>query len=253
MIVLQFAFRNLRRHWIRSLLSVIGIVIGVLAIASLGIMGNSLNLLVANIVTDVGDTLVVTPHTAVGDTFVGDPRTAIDAMIPGWQVDEIRRVAGEQQVVPVLQGADRFAFGDEGGSVQVIGLAPDDIPRLLDLESGQYVRENLPGCLVGTFLAAEYDLAPGNRIGIGDEQIRIAGVLAERGYAADINPDYAVVVSEAWYRDHFGAGDSYSMVIVKVHNINDITAIKDGIGYRLNRREDTVDIYDSRDLLNQYE
>jgi len=41
----SFAVRNLRRHWIRSALSTIGIVIGVIAIASLGIMGNSINLL----------------------------------------------------------------------------------------------------------------------------------------------------------------------------------------------------------------
>ncbi|NMA11342.1 MAG: ABC transporter permease, partial [Methanomicrobiales archaeon] len=62
----SFATRNLRRHWIRSALSIIGIVIGVVAIASLGVMGNSINLLAANIITDVGDTVVVTPHTAIG-------------------------------------------------------------------------------------------------------------------------------------------------------------------------------------------
>lgn len=74
MMLFTFAARILQRHWIRSALSIIGIVIGVIAIASLGIMGNSINLLVANIITDVGDTIVITPHTAIGGTFAGDPR-----------------------------------------------------------------------------------------------------------------------------------------------------------------------------------
>ncbi|KQC04470.1 MAG: multidrug ABC transporter substrate-binding protein [Methanoculleus sp. SDB] len=253
MIFLQFALRNLQRHWIRSLLSIIGIIIGVIAIASLAILGNSINLLVANVITDVGDTLVISPHTAASETFVGDPRQAVDATIGANQVNEIRRAAGSHRVIPVLMGAEVIRFGDEGGNAQIIGLATDDIPFLLDLDRGQYVRQNLPGCLIGSFLADEFELEPGNRILIGDEEIRVVGILRERGYAADINPDYAVVVAEPWYSDYFETADEYSMVIVKVRSLGEIDAVKDAIDYQLNRREDTVDIIDSRDLIKTYE
>ncbi|MDN7025119.1 ABC transporter permease [Methanoculleus sp. FWC-SCC1] len=254
MIFFNFAVRNLRRHWIRSALSIIGIVIGVIAIASLGIMGNSINLLVANLITDVGDTIVITPHTPFGDTFAGDPRTAVDAAIPARQVDEIRRAASPHRVIPVLQGADEVDFGGgESGYAQVIGLDVEDIPVLLELEGGQYPRANQPGALVGTYLADEYDIASGARITIGDEEMRVTGVLAERGFAFDINPDYAIVVPADWYRDHFGAEDEYSMVVVRVGDIAEIDAVKDAVDNQLNRREETVDIVDSRDLLAQYE
>ncbi|MBP7411698.1 MAG: ABC transporter permease, partial [Methanoculleus sp.] len=106
MIFLSFALRNLRRHWFRSLLSVIGIVVGVAAIASLGILGGSINLLVANLISDVGDTIVITPHTAIGGTFAGDPRTAVDATLSSREVDDIRRAAGPYRAIPVLQGTD---------------------------------------------------------------------------------------------------------------------------------------------------
>ncbi|PKL74126.1 MAG: ABC transporter permease, partial [Candidatus Melainabacteria bacterium HGW-Melainabacteria-1] len=36
------AVRNLRLHWLRSLLAAVGIIIGVVAISSMGILGNSL-------------------------------------------------------------------------------------------------------------------------------------------------------------------------------------------------------------------
>ncbi|MCK9276595.1 MAG: ABC transporter permease [Methanoculleus sp.] len=255
MIFLSFAVRNLRRHWFRSLLSVIGIVIGVAAIASLGIMGNSINLLAANLISNVGDTIVVTPHTAVGGTFAGDPRTAVDATLSSRQVDEIRRAASPNRVIPVLQGADEVEFGrGESGYAQIIGLDPEDIPILLDVAAGEY-RENQPGALVGTNLAREYDLAPGSRITIGGTDLRVAGVLAERGFAVDINPDYAIVVTEDWYTGHFGtrSGNGYAIAIIRVGDIGEIDAVKEAVETQLNRREDVVDIIDSRDVLGQYQ
>ncbi len=254
MILLTFAVRNLRRHWIRSGLSIIGIVIGVVAIASLGIMGSSINLLVANVITDVGDTVVITTHTAIGGTFAGDPRTAVDAAIPAREVEEIRRAANPHRTIPVLQGADEVEFGrGESGYTQIIGLEPDDIPVLLELAEGQYPRQNQPGALVGTHLAREYGIAPGTRLTVGGESVRVSGVLAERGFAADINPDYAVVVPDDWYEGHFGARDDYSMVIVRVGDMEEIDAVKEAVESRLNRREEVVDIFDSRDMLRQYE
>jgi putative ABC transport system permease protein len=255
MIFLSFAARNLRRHWFRSLLSVIGIVVGVAAIASLGILGGSINLLVANLISDVGDTIVITPHTAIGGTFAGDPRTAVDVTLSSREVDEIRRAASPYRVIPVLQGADEVEFGrGESGYTRVIGLDPEDIPTLLKLEDGRYPRQNQPGALVGTYLAREYDLRPGSRITVGGEDLRVAGVLAERGFAVDINPDYAIVVTEGWYTGHFGTQHGgYAMAIVRVGDIAAIDEVKDAVETRLNRREDVVDIIDSREMLGQYQ
>jgi len=252
-IFFSFAVRNLKRHWIRSGLSIIGIIIGVVAIASLGIMGNSINLLVANVITDVGDTVVITPHTAFVGTFAGDPRTAMDAAIPSREVAEIRRAANPHRTIPVLQGADEVEFGrGRSGYARIIGLAPGDIPVLLNLAEGQYPRQNQPGALVGIHLAREYGIAPGARLTIGGESIRVAGVLAERGLAFDINPDYAIVVPEAWYESHFGVSDAYPVVIVRVSDIDEIDTVKEAIESRINRRKEVVDVADSREILRQY-
>ena len=253
MIFFNFALRNLKRHWFRSLLSTIGIVIGVVAIASLGIMGNSINLLVANVVTDVGDTVVVFPHSAVSAEFVGDPRLAVSATIPPEQVEEIRRAAGSNTVIPILQNADEISIGDKTGFAQVMGLKVGDIPQLLEIEDGQYLRENLPGAMVGTYLADEFDIRSGSRIRIGNETTRVMGILKERGFAVDINPDYAVIVSDRWYGAHFGEEDEYALVVIKVRDVNEIDAVKEAIDRQVNRREEMVDIVDSRDLLEFYD
>lgn len=80
-ILVDLAVRNLRRHAVRSVLATVGIVIGVLAIASLGILGASLSALVGGLVSDVSDTILITPHVAVssGDPF--DPRNTLASRI----------------------------------------------------------------------------------------------------------------------------------------------------------------------------
>jgi len=87
----------------------------------------------------------------------------------------------------------------------------------------------------------------------GGESIRVSGVLAERGLAFDINPDYAVVVTDGWYESHFGAKDTYPLVIVQVGDVDRIDAVKEAIESRINRREEVVDVSDSREMLGQYE
>ncbi len=61
MIFWEIAKRNLRIHLLRSTLAMLGIVIGVVAIASMGILGNTLVLSVSDSLHTVGDSVIVSP------------------------------------------------------------------------------------------------------------------------------------------------------------------------------------------------
>jgi len=253
MIFLDLALKNLKVHWLRSFLAILGIIIGVLAIASMGILGHSISLLVANVISDVGDTVIVTPHVAAGGGFVGDPRVMVNARIPESDLDVIRKAAGQNRVIPILQRAEEVTFGDDSGYVTILGLPADEITFLLKIEDGQPLRENAPGCLVGHLLAREFRLNAGSRVSFGNQSIRISGVMEERGLAADINPDYAIVVTDRVFLDMFVQEKEYNQVIVKISDISQIDQVKEGIDRQLNRKETMVDITDSRDLLRQYD
>ncbi|HII97848.1 MAG TPA: ABC transporter permease, partial [Methanoregula sp.] len=56
MIFWEIAKRNLRVHLLRSSLAMLGIIIGVVAIASMGLLGNSMVLAVTDSLHTVGDT-----------------------------------------------------------------------------------------------------------------------------------------------------------------------------------------------------
>jgi len=247
-IFLTLALRSLSRHRVRALLAIIGIIIGVLAIASLGILGSSLTTLVTGLVSDVTDTIVVTPHLAASTGDPMDPRNMVAASISERDLDRIRRVIGTNRAIPMTQGADRIEVGDKAGYASVIALHSEDIPFLIDLSDGVYPKGTGSGCVVGARLAEEYDAKAGGRIRIGDEDVRIVGIAAERGMAIDINPDYAVIVSSTWYSEYYDEED-YSQVIVKVKDLDEIPEVKDAIDLQMNRREVKMDVQDSREML----
>ncbi|MDY7081726.1 MAG: ABC transporter permease, partial [Halobacteria archaeon] len=57
----SMAYHNLRRNRVRSILATLGIVIGVLAIASLGMFGNSLQSQATSSLGDIGNQVIVSP------------------------------------------------------------------------------------------------------------------------------------------------------------------------------------------------
>lgn len=251
MIFFDFARRNVRLHWFRSLLAVIGIVIGVIAIASLGILGNGLILSISGTISDVGDTIVVTPHAGAAGAGGAPGGGPAGATISERQVTEIERAAGANRVIPVIQSGDRIAVGDTVGAAVIYAVETGDMPVLLDLALGRYPRAS-SGAIAGSRLASEFDISVGSRIQVGAEgeekTLRVVGIAEERGIGFDINPDFALIVPRAWYTAAYGA-EGYDFVIIRVRDVGDIDAVKSAIEGTLNRRETVVDVMDTRMVL----
>ncbi len=222
-----------------------------IAISSLGILGNSLVLSITETISDVGDTIVVTPHAgAAGGGGPGATGGITSNTISEQQVQQIERAVGQNTVIPLSQGGDLITVGDEEGAAVIYAMPVEDMPVLLDLADGIYPRST-SGALAGSALAAEFGLEPGSRVQVGSNAsntLRVVGILEERGIGFDINPDFALIVSHAWYSDVYGE-EEYDQVIVKVGDVSDIEEVKSAIEDTLNRRETVVDVMDTRMIL----
>lgn len=243
-IFMEFAKRSIRLHWLRSLLAVIGIVIGVAAIASMGMLGNSLTLSISDSLSDVGDSIVIYSH---GGISRGVSSSAVDDKITKRMLKDIVRAAGSNDVIPVYNTADKIEVGGEDGIATVYGFETQDIPLILDIEEGQYLKSSA-GALAGSRIAEEYDLKVGSRVKLGDENLRIVGILEERGMGFDVNPDSALVVTDKFFSSTYDQ-DDYDFVVVKVRDLDDIEDIKDSIDAKMNKKEDEVDIFDTKAIL----
>src|SRR5512137_2732753 len=135
----EIAKRNIRIHLLRSSLAMLGIVIGVVAIASMGILGNSLVLTVSDSLKTVGDSVIVTPHVSgTMGGFGGSAAGSSALRITEQNFQQIQRASAPNIAIPVLQTSDRMKLGVGNDDIvaAIYGLNPDDVPDLLKLKEG---------------------------------------------------------------------------------------------------------------------
>jgi putative ABC transport system permease protein len=251
MIFWEIAKRNIRIHLLRSSLAMLGIVIGVVAIASMGILGNSLVLTVSDSLKTVGDSVIVTPH--IGGNaggFGGGTGGSSSLRITEQYFQQIKRASAPNVAIPVLQTSDRMKLGVGSDDIvaAIYGLNPDDVPDLLKLKEGGYSRGE-SGCLVGSTFAEDHNVKVGSRIAIGTDgnkgTLRVTGIIEERGMAFDVSTDSAIVVTKNWFDQTYNR-DDYDKVVVKVKNLDDLPAVKTAIENQMNKRDKIVDVVDTR-------
>jgi putative ABC transport system permease protein len=248
MIFWEIAKRNVRIHLLRSSLAMLGIVIGVVAISTMGILGNSMVLSVTDSLRTVGDSVIVTPHAGGGMGGFGSSSTSFT--ISEQEFQQIKRVSAPNVAIPVLRTSERMKLGvgSEELVALVYGLHPDDVPLMLKLVEGDYSRGN-SGCLVGETFAKDNNVKVGSRISLGKDgekgTLRVTGIIEERGMAFDVSTDSAVVTTRDWFGGTYNR-DDYDQVVVKVKNLDEIAAVKTSIEKQLNRRETIVDVMDTR-------
>lgn len=250
MIFWEIAKRNIRIHLLRSSLAMLGIVIGVVAISSMGILGNSLVLSVSDSLKTVGDSVIVTPHVGGNAHGFGGGGGSTSLTISEQDFQQIKRVSAPNIAIPVLQTSDRMKLGVGSDDLvaPIYGLNPDDVPDLLKLKEGGYSNGN-SGCLVGSTFAKDNNVKVGSRIAIGTDgskgTLRVTGIIEGRGMAFDVSTDSAIVVTQDWFDSAYNRND-YDKVVVKAKNINEIASIKTAIEKQMNRRDTTVDVMDTR-------
>jgi putative ABC transport system permease protein len=252
MIFWEIAKRNIRIHMLRSTLAMLGIVIGVVAISTMGILGNSMILAVSDSLRTVGDSVIVTPHVGGGGGGFGGGMGggSTSLTITEQNFLQIKRVSAPNVAIPVLQTSDRMKLGVGNDDIvaAIYGLNPDDVPDLLKLKEGGYSRGN-SGCLVGSKFADDHNVNVGSRIAIGTDgekgTLRVTGIIEERGMAFDVSTDSAIIVTKDWFDNAYNR-DDYDKVVIKVKNLDDLPAVKTAIEKQLNKRDKIVDVMDTR-------
>ena len=253
MIFWEIAKRNTRIHLLRSSLAMLGIVIGVVAIATMGILGNSMVLAVTDSLRTVGDSVIVTPHAGGGGMFRGGGGTSggsATLKITDQEYQQIKRASAPNVAIAVLQTADRMKLGVGKDDIvaSIYGISPDDVPDLLKLKEGVYSRAN-SGCLVGAKFADDNKVKVGSRISIGTDgdkgTLRVSGIIEERGMAFDVSTDSAIVATKDWFDNAYNRND-YDKVVVKVKNLDDLPTVTTAIEKQLNKRDKIVDVMDTR-------
>jgi len=140
---LKLARRNLSRHTFRTILAIIGIVIGVIAISSLGILGNSLKLTAHEFIGDIGNELLAFPSHEAGETEITEK-----------QYEEMQQIMGIEHAIPVSSKGDAIDLRKESTYAGIYGIHGDDMQYILEIEKGHFLRGDSDNCVVGSRLVS---------------------------------------------------------------------------------------------------
>jgi len=251
----QLASRNVRLNLSRSLLAALGIIIGVVAITTMGILGANIQLAVASNLSGSANSIIVTPDTGRIGGF-GPSGGTTSLLITDNQVREIEQAAGHNIVVPIHSGSDLIQVGTKDKKrVTIYGLDPEKVSDFVEIAEGSSLRGASSGVLIGSTLAKDQDITVGTRIKIGDEStgtnevVRVVGILKPKGFGIDLMPDNSIIAPDHWYTSVYGHEGEYQQVDILIPSIKDIPVIKDAIDKKMNKNVKEVSITDSGALL----
>lgn len=232
----ELAKRNLKRHTVRTALAAIGIIIGVVTIASIGILGNSLKLSVTESLGDAGNELVVYPSDG-GSTLTKN------------QIEKIDKIEGIEYIIPVLSNSEEAEYKGELISAPIYSIEKDDLHRLFEISEGRFLVSGYKDCIMGSKLADSFNLKIGGKTTIKGSEFRIVGILKEKGLDLSISPDQAIFITPEMYQNIYGDENGYNYLIIRVKTIDDVENVKKAVEERFNKKENVVNVLATNEML----
>lgn len=250
-IIFAMALRNVRINYLRSILAAIGITIGVIAIASMGMLGTNMTGSVKDQLSSMADKVSVTAFSGKGGG--GGPPGAGSGSdnLTKSQYKSISKIADQYGYVYGLHSIrGKVQKGKDSWNTQVYGISQDAMRTVLNnLTTGGYPTSD-PMILIGPSFASDNAFEAGSHFSISGKGVRVCGIIESRGMSMDMNTDNAVVMTEDLFTSLYGGKDEYSQVNIIVDDINSISSLKSDIESMLNRREEKVRVQDSSRMIS---
>ena len=229
------AYRSIRERRTRSILTVLGIAVGIAAIVSLMSVGYGLEEAIGGELTGFADLISVVPGKISGATYVE---------LGGFtdrDVKDLQRIGGIKDIVPMALAAAEVEYRDEripififGGDSKELG---DFYVEPVGLKEGRWLRENdYKACVIGDRVANElFDevIHVNDKLLINDEKFIVIGVFEKAStlYSADVDPNIFLTLRAA--KDALQT-DEIQYILIRVYNIDEAEAIAEEIQDAIN-------------------
>jgi len=244
--LVKFAAASVVSHRLRSLLTTLGIVIGIASVILLTALGQGTRDYIASEFSQFGTNLLqVNP----GRITTGGMPTPMGSTVRKLTIDDaeaLRRAPYVQQVVPVAFGQGRVEAGERSRSVYIYGVT-SDVPEVwkFGVGSGQFLPPGDPRhaasvAVLGPKLAAELYgnvSALGAYVRIGGRRFRVIGLMASKGLMLGFDIDDAAYIPVAAAQQIFNQ-DGLLEIDVVFSNTNDSAAAADAVRHVLKTRHD---------------
>jgi len=213
-----FSFEGIKKRKLRSLLTMIGIFIGIAAVVSLISLGQGLEYTITEQFEKLGgDKIIVMPGGQAFGSFSSDIITDED-------LEVVRDVEGVDEATEMFYTTKVIIFKDEPQQTLVIGLPTDESSKIIsemqgfeaekgrDLKNGDKYKITVGWRLWNEDFFDE-SVRLRDKIEIEDEKFEVVGLIKKIGNPQD---DGQVYIPIETARELFGVGNEISAIYVKV-------------------------------------
>lgn len=228
--VTMLSWRNLTRTRARTGLATLGIVVGVVAISSLGVAGVAFQTSQVERFDRVGSSVLVEPGEDAPSDTLDD--------------EDLRRVraATEYEVYAMKNTGARASHLDETTSADL--KAVTNVDAQVTVAAGRIPLDWRDGALVGADVATELGVGVGDAVTVDGERYRVLAVLAANEGSRVFDTDGAVVVPRARH-----PVEGYQGFFVETESFDAAFETRDALDDALNYQEERYEVTDFEDAV----
>jgi putative ABC transport system permease protein len=232
---IRMAYRSIRERRTRSILTILGIAVGIAAIVSLVSVGYGMEEAITGELTSFADLISVVPGQLSGATYVEQ------GSFTDRDLKDLQRIGGIKDITAMTFDAAEVEFRNKRTPIYIFGGDSMELGTFyvdpVGLKEGRWLRENdYKACVIGDRVANDFFDDPvrvNDKLIINGEKFVVIGVFnkASTLYSADVDPHIFLTLRAA--KDVLQTAD-VKYIMVRVYNIDEAEEIADEVVETIN-------------------
>ena len=263
--ILKESWISISGNKLRSFLTVLGIIIGVMAVVIMVAVGETVQKSITDQFSSLGTNTIVV---RAGAARTGGVRMGNRQTLTLTDADQIKRLSDVTFVAPAQMGNAQVIYGNKNWSTMILGTSPDYATiQDIDVEYGTFFDENAVKnastyAVIGPDTATELGL-PENPVGeiirIQHMPFVIVGVMKARGDSAFGSQDDIIIIPVTTLKKRLQGSkfpDAVTVIALKIYNDSDNDVVIEQITSLLRQRhrikdddEDDFQITDMKQIM----
>ena len=229
------AYRSIRERRTRSILTVLGIAVGIAAIVSLVSVGYGMEEAITGELTSMADLISVIPGKITGATYV-ETGSFTDR-----DLNDLQRIGGIKDITAMTYDATEVEYRNKRVPIFILGGDTKELGSFylepVGLKEGRWLRENdYKACVIGDRVANDFFDDPvhvNDKLIINGEKFIVIGVFEKAStlYSADVDPHIFLTLRAA---KNVLQSDEVKYIMVRVYDIDEAEEIAEEIQDTLN-------------------
>ncbi|MEM7819240.1 MAG: ABC transporter permease [Candidatus Aenigmatarchaeota archaeon] len=226
--IFKIAFRNLSHQKARTVLTLLGVIVGIASVVALISLGSGLSTSVAKQLEQIGtDKIIIIPKTSGGF----GPPTGFTQKLSEKDLDIVKKTRGVDIAIPILLKNLPVSYEKKTSFITIYGVSSKESKIFFSgvqrytLDEGRFMKEDEKSvAIIGSRVHTDIfgnEIRVGDKIKILGKEIRVIGIMKPTGNQQD---DNGIIIPIETLRDIIGDKEDITVIFAKAYEDPKIVA-----------------------------